>query len=107
MERTSITVSGSNGSRSSSIHSSNQTMGSQMVSTGSSNCRLINRGDGSIGMGYQGRDMKGTSIASISNRGSSIGSRSSSNHRGGSISISISICSKLGGQMVGTSSSNY
>merc|ERR1719312_1577796 len=93
------------------IDSSHNTMGSQVVSTGSHNGRLISRGDSTVSIGNQGGDMERSSI-SVS---SSIGSRGSSNNRGNcSISSSIAISgsissfksSILGGQMVSTGSSH-
>merc|ERR1719312_148950 len=81
------------------IDSSHNTMGSQVVSTGSHNGRLISRGDSTVSIGNQSGDMEGSSI-SIS---SSIGSRSSSNSRlinRGDSSIRVG---NQGGDVKGTS----
>ena len=117
MERTSITIAitssmvvGSTG-----INTSNNTVGSQVVSSGSNDGWLISRGHSTVGVGNQGGKMEGTSIAignrvsqRSSNRGNNRGSNmGSSNNRGSSsITISSAIGSKLGGQVIRTGSCN-
>jgi len=51
--------------------------GSKVVGTGGSNCRLVGRDDGTVGVAYQGGvQVEGSSVA-VGNNGSSVG-----NHRG-------------------------
>merc|ERR1712002_429581 len=109
MEGTSITITiassmvvGSTG-----VDTSNNTMGSQVVSTSSNDGRLISRGHSTVGVGDQGGKMEGTSIAignRVSQRSSNRGNNRGSSHNRGSSSITISsaIGSKLGGQVIST-----
>merc|ERR1719249_37243 len=47
--------------------------GSKVVGTGSGNCRLVGRDDGTVGVAYQGGvQVKGSSVA-VGNNGSSVG----------------------------------
>merc|ERR1719347_2465280 len=65
------------------LGSIDSSLGGEMLSTGSSNSRLINRGNSTIGVSNQGRDSsKGASISI----GGSVGSRNSSIAEGGSSS---------------------
>ena len=82
-----------------------------MVSTGSSNCGLINRDDGSIGVGDQvGVQVEGASVAVARSVGTSVansGNGSGSNDRGGSNNGSSSgKSSSLGGKVISTGSGN-
>merc|ERR1719402_167003 len=117
MEGTSITIAISSSMvvGSSGIDTSNNTMGSQVVSTSSNDGRLISRGHSTIGVGNQGGEMQGTSIAignrvsqGSSNRGNNRGSNMGCSHNRGSSSISIpsAIGSELGGQVISTGSCN-
>merc|ERR1719347_1602678 len=109
------------GSRSSSIGNSwsscnywglgsiDSSLGGKMLSTGSSNSRLINRGDSTIGVSNQSRESsKGGSISI----GGSIGSRNSSVAKGGSSSKRGSSCnsyrsrSKLSDEVLSPGSSH-
>jgi len=95
VEGASISIGRSIGSRSSSIGNSwsscndrglgsiDSSLGGKMLSTGSSNSRLINRSDSTIGVSNQGRDSSKRASISI---GGSIGSRNSSIAEGGSSS---------------------
>merc|ERR1719347_1728247 len=95
VEGASISIGGSISSRSSSkgnswssckywgLSSIDSSLGGKMLSTGSSNSRLINRGDSTIGVSNQSRESsKGGSISI----GGSVGSRNSSIAEGGSSS---------------------
>merc|ERR1711887_502596 len=97
------------------INTTDNTMGSQVVSTSSNNSRLISRGHSAVGVGDQGGKMEGTSVAignrvsqGSCNRGNNRGSNMGCSHNRGSSSISISsaIGSKLGGQVISTVSCN-
>lgn len=102
----SIACSIANSGRSSAIDTTIDTaIGSQVLSTGSSNSRLISRGHSTIGVSNQGGDVKGTRVA-VGNRRSHSGDTSSigngSNSRGsscignrGSQIVSISLSGKV------------
>merc|ERR1719419_2103788 len=76
-------ISSSIGNRTSSgIDSTIDSLGSKMISPGSSNSRLINRNNSSIGVGNKlSVQVERTSITGISNNRSSCNSRGSSNNR--------------------------
>merc|ERR1711921_18282 len=110
-----ITIASSMVVGSTGVDTSNNTMGSQVVSTSSNDGRLISRGHSTVGVGDQGGEMEGTSIAignrvsqRSSNRGNNRGSNMGSSHNRGSSSITISsaIGSKLGGQVISTGCCN-
>merc|ERR1712002_474952 len=88
---------------SSSINSTVHSLGSKMVSTCSSNSRLINRNNSTVGMSNEvSVQVERSSIAvANSSNGSSSKSRNSSNSWGSS-----SIRNSLGSKMISTSSSN-
>merc|ERR1719312_56392 len=103
--------------RSRGIDTSDNSLGSKVLSTGSSNSRLISRSHSSVGVSNKGGDMEGSSI-SIRSRGSSnngsSGNSGSSSNNGSSSSIdgggsynggSSSISSVLSDQVVSTGSS--
>merc|ERR1711974_578174 len=79
------------------IDTSDNTMGSQVVSTSSNDGSLISRGHSAVGVGDQGGKMEGTSVAignrvsqRSSNRGNNRGSNMASSNNRGSSSITIS-----------------
>jgi len=98
------------------VHSANNTLGGQVVGTGSGNSGLVSGDHGAIGMGNQlGVEVQWAVVAiAVGNRGghsggSSVGHRGSSvGHRAGSVGnrggSSVSVA--LGGQVVGTGGSN-
>merc|ERR1719378_1737028 len=91
------------------IYSTIDSLGSKMISTGSSDSRLINGNNSSIRVGNKlGVQVEGTSITSISNSNwGSSNSRGYSNGWGsGNKGCSSSISSSLGSKMVSTGSSN-
>merc|ERR1711962_281816 len=67
------------------IDTSIDTLGSKVVSTSSSNSRLISRGHSSVGVGNKGGDMEGSRVGIGSN------SWGSSNNRGNSRSSIVSV----------------
>jgi len=98
----------SNNGSSSSVSNS---LGSEVVSTGSSDGGFVRGDDGSVGVGHQvGVQVEGTSVAVARSVGASVansGNGSSSNERGGSDNGSSSgKSSSLGGEVVSTGSSN-
>jgi len=99
----------SNGS--SSVESASKaTSGSEVVSTGSSNSRLVSRDDSSVGVGHQvGVQVQGAGVAvpgsrNSSNRGSNSGS--SDDGSGDGNGSNGGVLGSSGGKVVGTGSSN-
>jgi len=97
--------------RSRGIDTSIDTLGSKVVSTGSSNSGLISRSDSTVGVSNKGGDVEGSAVSisgSSNNRGSIISnSWGSGDNRGGSNNRgSSSISGTLGSKVVSTGSNN-
>ena len=92
------------------VHSTNNTLGGQVVGTGSDNSGLISGDHSAIGVGNQlGVEVQGAVVAiAVGNRGGGHSGSSSVGHRGGGVGNrgSGSISVTLGGQVVGTGGSN-